>query len=154
MAGKLTFDEASKLLNSRLVGASFDRLSYFITGWELRFQGWEAGEFYLRAGELESPDKDELKAAISSVTHDLLDTNEPEDVVTATQLFSVLNKWRIDQILLNSSGMISITFENSVKINVLSQTELTLEDWSLNSESELMVCDSGDIFLSKIAEHE
>lgn len=152
MTEQLQNGEAAVMLKGWLNGASFDKFSYFITGWELRFLGGEAGEYLLNAAELTVPDTDAWSAALLKTPIDLSDTNKPTDVLVGAQLFSVINQWRVDEVEIGSSGSLSIMFENSVRIDAPAKVELVDWTWSVTSNGDFktVTCDSGPIYLSNL----
>lgn len=152
MAEKLSNEEASALLRNWLVGASFDKLSYLITGWELRFLGAEAGEYLLFAAELTAAGTDALETALLDAKVPILDTTASSDGLVAAQLFSALNKWRISRVDIDSLNNLSITFENSVQIEAQSKVTLVDWTWSVTAKNDLkqVTSDSGPISVSDI----
>lgn len=154
MAKLLEIDEALSSIKKWLAGASFDKITYYITGWELRFVGGSIGEFTLYASELSIPDSNAWNSTFSNTTIDLLNTNEPSDVIVAAHLFSALNKWRVLEIELAPSGKLALIFENSVKVIANPKVDNVDWTWYLVAEAEhsKITCDSGVICLSEAGE--
>ena len=152
MAKLLETEEALASIKKYLIGAYFDKLTYYITGWELRFLNGSNGEHTLYAAELSIPNVNAWNSTFSGSTIDLLNTNEPSDVIVAAHLFSALNKWRVSDVELELSGRLALMFENSVTVIASSKVDHVDWTWYLAVEADhsRITCDSGSIYLSEL----
>ena len=150
MTKKVNHTEAAGIISDWLVGAGIQKLTYFITGWEIWLLDEETVEFKLVAAELTVPNIEVWRNSFSALPIDLLDTNEPDDVIIAAHLFSAFNKSRVEEVSLNETGDLILRFNNLVVIRAEAKVDLVDWAWSLKNTStnKVLTCDSGPLFLS------
>jgi hypothetical protein len=150
MTKEITINELQLALTEKLIGCSIDKISYNITTWELRFIHHQSGEYLLRASEIVVPNIEKWWSGTSNLPVNIRNTNEAEDTISAINIFTVLNKWPVSSVLVESSGALIFTFTNGVKFGISAVVEHTEWAWQLISlaPSIVITCDSGTLFES------
>lgn len=152
MTQLLAATKSSGLASEWLVGASVSKISYFVTGWEIQFLSLDvSADIHFYAAELMIPDIQVWREAFAGLPIDILNTNEPDDVIVGAQLLSAMNYSRVEGVLVNDSGVLELGFDNSIVVHAEAKIDMVDWTWSLKNTStdEMMTCDSGPIYLSK-----
>jgi hypothetical protein len=149
MATEISAEVASDLISRNLVGYSIDRISYYITGWELRLNSPSGPELQLSAAEIVAGDIEAMWGGLGELPIDLHNTNEPNDTLIAMILFTATNKWPITGASVDIPGNLIITFGNQSSIRCLAKVEQTDWTWDIRDldDRNCMTCDSGPIFM-------
>lgn len=130
-----------------LVGCSLNKISYYITGWDLRFTGKTSPEYRVYASDFEVPNYDSWRESVNATPVDLLDTNEPKDTIAAIVLFTALNRWPVRSTTIDDQGSLSLTFENGSCVKALAIVEFVDWTWHIDSEAgNIITCDSGALY--------
>ena len=137
---------AEGILSDSLIGSSINSVRYFITGWSLRILGPTGPECTLDASEITLPDLALWRKNFVNLPIELLNTNEADDVIVASVIFSVVNKWPISSIQIKGKGDLVIGFENDSKIIIKAIVEYIDWTWKVDGADgkNLVFCDSGD----------
>ena len=148
MTKELDNNVAQELISVILSGGSVNKVSYYVTGWELRILNGNGTEYNIVAAEIQAPGIHGWWASVDDPSFSLTDTNEPEDTLVAIAIFTVLNKWPIETIRLDDQSNLFITFKNQCTIKLLSIVEQ--EDWTWNISNDhnkaIFTCDSGIVY--------
>lgn len=135
------------MVSSMLVGCGLNKISYYITGWDLRFIGKTGPEYSVYASDLEIPNYENWWESVRAMPVDLSDTNEPNDTIAAIVLFTALNKWPVNDVAIDDQGNLCLTFENGSSFKALANVEFVDWTWQIDSEAgNVITCDSGVLY--------
>ena len=81
-------NEIKEILNRNLINSYVDKVTYYITGWELHFIS-DKGECVLTAAEVELANNFDWSNLLNNSPIDLTDTNEQEDTLNAIAIFTI-----------------------------------------------------------------
>ena len=139
----ISTETAEKLLRRELIGHVIDKVSYYITGWELRLNG--PTEYTLMASEITVPNLPAWQAKLFDLPIDISTTNEPADVATAAVIFAATGQWPISEIRIDEIGNLTIGFENGSEIIIAAIVDYVDWTWDvgISKERHLVFCDSG-----------
>jgi len=140
--------EAQDYLSNILVGCSINKVSYYITGWDLRLISDNGTEYSIYASDIKVPNIDQWLNSIIQPPVNINDTNELEDTITAIIIFTVINKWPINKIQIDSQGNLYMEFGNGSSVNLLAVVEHVDWTWKITTESNknIVLCDSGVLY--------
>ncbi len=143
---KIDQKTAEDILSAHLIGSSIKSVRYYITGWSLRILGLTGPQCTLKASDITLPNLELWRKKFVGFPTELLDTNEPDDVIIASVIFSVVNKWPISSIQIIREGDLVIGFENDSKIIIKAIVEYIDWTWQVDQEDgkNLVFCDSGE----------
>ncbi|KXX70854.1 hypothetical protein [Flammeovirga sp. SJP92] len=131
---------ANTKLSQWLKGAYIDKITYYITGWELSFTNKE-NEVDAVLSKIELIDPHKWAPVPPSSPIDLRDTNEYNDTLIAIVLFTVINRHPINTISVDDKNNLIIKFENQSKIRIPSDDGMVDITWSLkNNDDKIMEC--------------
>lgn len=144
--------EAEKILSDHLIGCSINLVTYFITGWTFRVFGKEGPELNIQASDIVVPNIEEWRKAFKALPSDLLNTNEPDDVIAAAIVFSALNKWPIGKVSVTTESDLVLSFENKTNFVIKAHVEYVDWTWQVDKENgdNLVFCASGELTLNDI----
>ena len=150
MAKEITIEELQLALAEKLSNCSIDKISYNITCWELRFIHPHGNEYLLTASEIFVPNIEKWWSGICGLPVDIKNTNQAEDTIAAINIFTVLNKWPVSNVLLDSSGELLFTFSNGIKFGISAVVENVDWTWQFISLASgiIITCDSGALYES------
>lgn len=150
MAQEIIIKQLQSQLMQKLHGCSIDKFTYSVTSWQLRFIHPEAGEYLLAAGEVLVPDADNWWGGLGNLPVNIKDTNESADTIAALCIFTVLNKWPVVNVRLETNGALEFTFANSAKFSISAAGENQVWAWQLSSleTAWVVTCDSGCVYES------
>jgi len=140
-------NKAADILLERLIGSSINKVTYAITEWTLRIIGPNGPEYTLRAADIELINIGLWRKKVSRLPINIMDTNEPDDVITGAVIFSVVNRWPISKIQLNDQADLLLGFENNIEITVKAKVDLVDWTWQIDDENgtSIIFCDSGEL---------
>lgn len=140
---------AQERISRMLIGSSIDRMTYYITGWELQLVSADSPEYIIIASEITLPNIDRWRGSVAELPLDLTDTNEPEDTIVAISIFTVLNKWPVSSIEIDGKGNLMVGFENGIVLCVSAVVEIVDRAWHvLEGKEVLLTCEFGAIYES------
>ena len=150
MSIEISQKDAQEQLSKMLVGCSINKVSYYITGWDLRLIGESGPEYIIYASDIETPNINQWWDSINEPPISLTETNEPEDTITAISIFTVLNRWPICSIEIDEKSNLCIGFENGCSINLLAVVEQVDWTWQVGTDrkNHIITCDSGVLYES------
>ena len=146
--------EAEKILSNLLIGCSINLVTYYVTDWIFRVIGNEGHEREIRASEIVVPNIEEWNNSFKNLPTDLLNTHEPDDVIAAAIVFSVLNKWPIAKVSITKESDLVLTFENKTTFTVKAHVEYIDWTWQVDEANgeNIVFCDSGELTYNIIDE--
>ena len=148
MSIEISQKKAQERLSKMLVGCSINKVSYYITGWDLRLITESGPEYFISASDIKTPNLDQWWNSIIEPPVSLTETNEPEDTITAISIFTVLNKWPICSVEIDEQSNLCIEFENGCTINLLAVVEHVDWTWQVGTDEKthIITCDSGVLY--------
>ncbi len=151
MNKEINIEEVQSSASEKLVGCSIDKISYCITGWELRFIHSEGEEYYLSTSEILIPNLDNWWSKVSSLPIDLKNTNEADDTISAINIFTLTNKWPVTNISMGPGGNLQLEFGNGIVLVIPALVQHVDWTWELKKEdgSNLITCDSGAFYCTE-----
>jgi len=149
MISQLSSTEAQSHILAMLSGCSINKVCYFITGWEFRLIGEDGPEYIIHATDVSVPNKEQWWGSIKNPPTNLKDTNEPDDTIAALSVFTVINKWPVSGVTIDS-GILNLAFTNGCVIQLLATVENVEWSWQIASENNklILTCDGGDFYLN------
>ncbi len=144
----ISIEDANSKLSNLMTGCSIDKVTYFITGWEIRFIGNNGKEVNLLATDVIVQDEVEWWKKLGNFPIDLRNTNEASDTLTAIALFTVVNKWPVSEVEIDEECNLCLCFRNGVVVNVRALVEHVDWTWQINRSdgNNIVTCDSGDLY--------
>jgi hypothetical protein len=141
-------EEACSKLSELLIGCSINKVSYFITGWELRLIGEIGPEIYLYAADIRIPDEGIWWEQTNRLPIDLKNTNEASDTLSAIVIFTVTNKWPISDIGIDQAGNLKIYFANGCELYIPALVDHVDWTWQIDDEkrNNIITCESGPLY--------
>lgn len=151
MGKEVTTQVAQKILRERLIGSNINRISNFITGWSIKLIGPKGPEYNIEASEIIIPHIEQWRDAFAILPTDLLNTNEPDDVICAAILFSSMNKWPIINITIADNSDMTVKFKNDNQIIIKANVKYIDWTWEVNKENgnNILHCASGILTLNE-----
>lgn len=140
-------DDAERVLSDRLISSSINKFAYFITGWTIRLIGSTGPEYTLKASEIQLSDSKSWRRGFAELPINLIDTNEPEDVLTGAAILSVTNRWPVQKVSINQKADLLIRFENEVEIIVRGLVDVVDWTWQVDADdgTNIVFCDTGEL---------
>ncbi|MDF7809589.1 hypothetical protein P4E94_19280 [Pontiellaceae bacterium B12219] len=140
--------EAQSKLSEKLIGSSINRVTYDITSWEMRFIGTSSEEHILIASEISSTRLSDWWDSLGNMPVDLRDTNEADDTISAINIFTVLNRWPVTDLIIDERGNLELVFENRIQLIMPAVVDLVDWTWQFNTEdgANIITCDSGKLY--------
>jgi hypothetical protein len=137
--------EAQDKLSEILVGCSINKVSYFITGWDLRLIGESGPEYNLYAAEIRIPEIDKWWITIGELPINLKNSNEADDTIAAMNIFTVTNKWPVSSIAINHQSNLELKFDNGCSLYMPAVVDCVDWTWEVNTETgtNIVSCESG-----------
>lgn len=132
-------------INKWLLGSYIDKVTYYVTGWELSFvnNGYQISSIFSDIKTLKPNNWTKLK---ENSPIDLENTNEPKDTINSIVLFTVLNKHSVIGVEIDEENKLSIEFENETRIQIPSIDKMIDCTWVLNEiKGERIKCEWGKI---------
>ena len=147
----ISAEQTENLLRKYLIGSCVNSVTYFVTGWKLRFLGQSGFECLLHASDIVVPDLQSWQSALVMLPLNILDTNEPDDVIAAAIIFSAVNRWPVEGLRIDPDGNMSLRFENGAEFRVEAHVEHVDWTWSVDRENgqNIVLCDSGTLNLNE-----
>ncbi len=148
MSIEISQNSAQERLSEMLVGCSINKVSYCITGWDLRLIGESGPEYIISASDIETPNISQWWDSINEPPISLTETNEPEDTITAITIFTVLNKWPICRVEIDEQSNLCVGFKNGSSIKLLAVVEHVDWTWEIGTDEKnhIITCDSGVLY--------
>ncbi len=148
MSIEISQKKAQQQLSKMLIGCSINKISYYITGWDLRLIGESGLEYIISASDIKTPNINQWWDSISAPPISLTETNEPEDTITAITIFTVLNKWPICSVEIDEQSNLCIGFENGSAICLLAIVEHVDWTWVIGTteKTHIITCDTGVLY--------
>ena len=141
-------ERCSKVLRPLLVGAYIDKISYFVTGWNLRFMHASNGETMIYVADLTTADASRLRDFFGNSPIDLTG-NDPEDTVTATVLFGVVNSFQVVNVDVAEAGNVNLEFSNGQRLTAAGEADGTDISWEATLPGKVIIsCSFGETFRS------
>lgn len=150
----MTFSKANnditQILNSYLQDSYIDKVTYYITGWNLSFIN-QKNNCNLISSELEINNQFDWKSLISNSPIEIQDTNDPKDTLTAIVVFTLMNMHKVVKVDLDKKNNLILHFENLIQLKLNSIVNSIDWTWHLQNESgkTIITCDSGELYLNK-----
>jgi len=140
--------EAQAKLSEILIGCSINKVSYFITGWDLRLIGESGPEYHLFTSEIRIPGIEKWWNNIGELPINLNNTNEADDTIAAINIFTVTNKWPISRITIDHQSNLELKCENGCNLYMPAAVDYVDWTWQINTESDtnIVTCDSGALY--------
>jgi hypothetical protein len=144
----ITSEAACSKLSELLIDSTINKVSYYITGWELRLAGETGPEIYLSAADIRIPDEGMWWEQTKSLPVDLRNTSEASDTLSAIVIFTVTNKWPISDIDVDKAGNLKIYFANGSVLCIPALVDLVDWTWQIDDENRnnIITCDSGPLY--------
>jgi len=148
MNRKISNAEAQVKLSEILIGCSINKVSYFITGWDLRLIGESGPEHYLYTSEIRVSEIEKWWDNIGNLPINLKNTNEADDTIAAINIFTVANKWPISNITINHQSDLELKFDNGCSLVMPAIIDCVDWTWQINTERDINIvtCDSGALY--------
>jgi hypothetical protein len=89
----ITHEEILPHLKTLLVGGNIDKVSYYITGWELRIVTEKQNDIIIFSSEVHIPEEELWLKGLSKDPFNLNMGNEPESIPSAILIFTVINSF-------------------------------------------------------------
>lgn len=142
---EISREAAEAILTKHLIGLNVNKVEYFITGWNLRLLGRVGPELTLQASEMTLTNLYLWREKLSDLPVDILDTGEPDDVIIAAVIFTVINKWSISDVKINEKSDLILGFENKSEIVIKGVVDYIDYVWEINQRdgTNLVFCDTG-----------
>jgi hypothetical protein len=137
--------KANTIIKKWLVGGYIDKLTYYITGWELSFINTNYQVFSVFS-EIEVIKPKGWNKLIDNSPLNITNSNEFEDTITSIVLFTALNKHSIVSTEIDAKNNLFIEFKNESRIRIPSKVEN--DDWTWNVQEkcgERIKCVCGEI---------
>jgi len=140
--------EAQAKLSEILIGCSINKVSYFITGWDLRLIGESGHEYHLFTSEIRISAIEKWWNNIGELPINLKNTNEADDTIAAINIFTVTNKWPISSIKIDHQSNLELKFENGCNLYMPAVVDYVDWTWQINTETDtnIVTCDSGALY--------
>jgi hypothetical protein len=152
-AQKLSELEANRILKLIITGWNINRISYHVSGWEIRFispSNEKPDEVCLWASDVTIPNVNLWRDKFEGLSTELNNTFEPDDTLVAIHLMSVINTHNVETAFVDSAGNLYLKFSNST--SVICNSEVDQVDWAwqiFDAEKTFTItCDSGPVYLS------
>lgn len=147
MGIEISKSKAQGRISKMLMGCSINNITYYITGWELRFIGKSGPEYTVIASEITLPNITQWWSSVGGLPLNLSEANEPDDTMSAIAIFTVLNKWPVSRVDIDAEGNLSLGFENGCILCISALVEQVDWTWQVSIEKIVrFTCDSGPIF--------
>ena len=148
MSREISKAEAQAKLSEILIGCSINKVSYYITGWDLRLIGESGPEYSLYTSEIQIPEIEKWWNNIGELPINLNNTNEADDTIAAINIFTVTNRWPVSSVAISHQNNLELKFDNGCSLVMPAIVEYVDWTWHLNTESDINIvtCDSGSLY--------
>ena len=139
---------AQAKLSEILIGCTINKVSYFITGWELRLIGKSGPEYNVYAAEILISEINNWWNYMGELPVNPRDTNEADDTIAAINIFTVTNKWPVSGIAINHLSNLELKFDNGCSLYMPAVVDCVDWTWQINTGTgtNIVTCDSGMLY--------
>jgi hypothetical protein len=143
----ITHEKILPHLKTLLVGGNIDKVSYYITGWELRIVTEKQNDIIIFSSEVHIPEEELWLKGLSNDPFNLNMGNEPESIPSAILIFTVINSFSIQDMIIQPNGDFSLIFSNDRVVIFPGTVEGIDWAWQIGYENlNLVTCDTGELF--------
>lgn len=138
---------ANTKISKWLVGSYVNKLTYYITGWELLFvnDNYEVNSIFSEITITKPLSWDKL---IENSPLNIVESNEYEDTLTSIVLFTSVNMHPVISAEIDTQNNLIIEFKNNSKIRIPSTDEMEDCTWLLEEgKGERIKCEWGKILI-------